>query len=60
MTFRLFYWVKPNSREIHKASVIGSPLINIINSSISKSMFPRIWKVGSVSPKLLRNLLDVK
>ena len=32
------------------ASVIASPLTNIINNSISKSMFPRIWKVGRVSP----------
>lgn len=32
------------------AKAIASPLTNIINNLISKSVFPRIWKVGRVSP----------
>ena len=32
------------------AKAIASPLTNIINNSISKSIFPSIWKTGRVSP----------
>ena len=32
------------------AKAIASPLTNIINNSISKQIFPSIWKVGRVSP----------
>ena len=32
------------------AKALASPLTNIINNSISKSIFPSVWKVGRVSP----------
>ena len=32
------------------AKALASPLTNIINNSISKSIFPSVWKVGLISP----------
>ena len=32
------------------AEALASPLTNIINNSISKPIFPSVWKVGRVSP----------
>ena len=47
MTLRLFYWARPNSREIHKASVIGSPV-----HSISKDM-----ESGQCQSKVIEKLV---